>query len=203
MLTAAGPADPVATHERLAARLAAGDVAQGGVQLVELGVQEVDRAQGQVHGLAGDGGQLEAGQPGAALIGEQPGAFRQAVVVQHGVDALMPGGALVHQRFAQPHLGADVSDVGGRDPGLGQRPTQQQVTQVVGVGPVGLGPPLGPRSARVSAGSARWARNPAPMTSSATYRQPVVPSKAKSACCPANCASQARSSTRVAGWIRP
>jgi hypothetical protein len=143
MLTAAGPADPVATHERLAARLAAGDVAQGGVQLVELGVQEVDRAQGQVHGLAGDGGQLEAGQPGAALIGEQPGAFRQAVVVQHGVDALMPGGALVHERFAQPHLGADVSDVGGRDPGLGQRPTQQQVTQVVGVGPVGLGPPLG------------------------------------------------------------
>src|SRR5215212_2998811 len=50
MLTAAGPADPVATHERLAARLAAGGVAQGGVQLVELGVQEVDRAQGQVHG---------------------------------------------------------------------------------------------------------------------------------------------------------
>jgi hypothetical protein len=203
MLTAAGPADPVATHERLAARLAAGDVAQGGLQLVELGVQEVDRAQGQVHGVAGDGGQLEAGQPGAALIGEQPGAFRQAVVVQHGVEGLLPGGALVHERFAQPHLGAEVSDVGGRDPGLGQRPTQQQVTQVVGVGPVGLGPPLGPRSARVSAGSASWARTPAPMTSSATYRQPVVASKATSACCPASRASQARSSTRVAGWIRP
>jgi hypothetical protein len=203
MLTAAGPADPVATHERLAARLAAGDVAQGGLQLVELGVQEVDRAQGQVHGVAGDGGQLEAGQPDAALIGEQPGAFRQAVVVQHGVEGLLPGGALVHERFAQPHLGAEVSDVGGRDPGLGQRPTQQQVTQVVGVGPVGLGPPLGPRSARVSAGSASWARTPAPMTSSATYRQPVVASKATSACCPASRASQARSSTRVAGWIRP
>ena len=66
---------------------------------------------GQVHGLAGDGGQLEASQPGAALIGEQPGAVGQAVVVQHRVDALMPGGALVHQRLAV--LGADVSDVGG------------------------------------------------------------------------------------------
>jgi hypothetical protein len=115
----------------------------------------------------------------------------------------MPGGALVHERFAQPHLGADVSDVGGRDPGLGQRPTQQQVTQVVGVGPVGLGPPLG-AAQRPGVGRLRqMARNPAPMTSSATYRQPVVPSKAKSACCPASRASQARSSTRVAGWIRP
>ena len=46
MLTAAGPADPIAAHERLAARLAAGDVGQGGVQLVELGIQEVDHAQG-------------------------------------------------------------------------------------------------------------------------------------------------------------
>jgi hypothetical protein len=45
--------------------------------------------------------------------------------------------------LAQPYLGAEVSDVGGWDPGLGQRPAQQQVTQVTGVGPVGLGPPLG------------------------------------------------------------
>jgi hypothetical protein len=51
----------MAGHERLAARLAAGDVGQGGVQPVELSVQEIDRAQGQVGGLAGDGGQPQAG----------------------------------------------------------------------------------------------------------------------------------------------
>jgi len=38
------PADPLAAHERLAARLAAGDGGRGGVQPVELGVQELDRA---------------------------------------------------------------------------------------------------------------------------------------------------------------
>jgi hypothetical protein len=40
-------------------------------------------------------------------------------------------------------------------PGLGQGAGAQQLAQVVGVGAVGLGPPLGPRSALVSAGSAK------------------------------------------------
>jgi hypothetical protein len=51
--------------------------------------------------------------------------------------------------------------------------------------------------------SAGCARNPARSSSSATNRQPVVASKAKSVCWPLNRASQARSSTRMAGLSCP
>jgi len=61
--------------------------------------------------------------------------------------------------------------VASTDPG---RVPAQQLPQVVGAGAVGLGAPLGPRRARVPAGLARWARHPAPMSSSATNRRPVV-----------------------------
>jgi len=65
------------------------------------------------------------------------------VVEQGGVDALLPGGALVDQGLAQPHGGAQVQDPGGRDPGAGQPVLFQQLPQQPGVGAVGLGPALG------------------------------------------------------------
>jgi hypothetical protein len=50
-----------------------------------------------------------------------------AVMEEHGVDALQPLGALVDERLAQPHQGAQFEDVRGRDPRLGQPPFEQQV----------------------------------------------------------------------------
>jgi hypothetical protein len=59
------------------------------------------------------------------------------------VDALVPAGVPADQRAAQPDPGARVGDVGWWPPRLGQRAGAQQLPQVAGVGPVGLGAPLG------------------------------------------------------------
>lgn len=61
---------------------------------------------------------------------------------QPGVDALLPGPPLVHQRHVQPALGADLEHVGRRDPRLRKAPLGQQLTLEAGVGPVGRGPLL-------------------------------------------------------------
>ncbi|MFL6102508.1 MAG: hypothetical protein ACJ74K_04030 [Actinomycetes bacterium] len=85
MLTAAGPADPVATHERLAARLDPGDAGQLGVEQVQLRIEVVDHPQGQLDRLAGHRGELDPGQPGPPVSGQQLGTLRQAVVEQVGM----------------------------------------------------------------------------------------------------------------------
>ena len=59
------------------------------------------------------------------------------------MDSLQPGGALVDELLAQAHDAAQLEDVLGRDPGLGQPTLDQQLTQMPGVEPVGLGAPLG------------------------------------------------------------
>jgi hypothetical protein len=64
------------------------------------------------------------------------------VVEQHRVDALLPLGALVDQGLAQPHQLPQVQDVRRGDPRLRQPLLLQQLPQVAGVGPVGLGAPL-------------------------------------------------------------
>jgi hypothetical protein len=69
------------------------------------------------------------------------------VVEELGLDAVLPGRALVDERLAQPHLGAQLADVLGRDPGLRQAPLEPQVAQVAGVEAVGLGAPLPPAQA--------------------------------------------------------
>jgi hypothetical protein len=43
---------------------------------------------------------------------------RTAVVVEHGVNPLLPLAALVDQRMAQAHACAQIEDVLGRDPRL-------------------------------------------------------------------------------------
>jgi hypothetical protein len=74
---------------------------------------------------------------------------------------------------------------------------------VAGVGPVGLGAPLGAAQGASVGRLGQVGAEPGVADLLGDNRQPVVPSKAKSACWPENRASQARSSTRVAGWIRP
>jgi hypothetical protein len=64
------------------------------------------------------------------------------VVEQHRVDALLPLGALVDQGLAQPHQLTQVQDVRRRDPRLRQPILLQQLPQVAGIGPVGLGATL-------------------------------------------------------------
>jgi len=183
----------------LAAWLDPGDAGQFAVQPVQFDLELIDHPQGPLHRLAGHRWQLGPGQPGPPVGGEQLGALRQPVVEQDRMDALLPAGALADQGPAQPDLGTSVGDMRRWHPGLGQGAGTQQLAQVAGVDPVGLARRLGPCSARVSAGAARCARHPARVSSSATNRQPVVASKAKSACWPVNRASQARSSRRVAG----
>ena len=67
---------------------------------------------------------------------------RHAMVEQHGVDALQPLGALIHQRLAQPHPGAQVKDTRRRNPRLGHPPLDQQLAQQPRVQAVGPRSPL-------------------------------------------------------------
>jgi hypothetical protein len=66
------------------------------------------------------------------------------VVVEHRLDALLALAALIDQRVAQAHPGAQVEQMVGRDPGLGQPADHQQLAQVPSVGAVGLGALLVP-----------------------------------------------------------
>jgi hypothetical protein len=62
--------------------------------------------------------------------------LRHSMVVELGLDALLPGAALCDQGVAQAHLGAQLEDVGWRDPGLRQPALLQKLAQVAGVGAV-------------------------------------------------------------------
>jgi hypothetical protein len=64
------------------------------------------------------------------------------VVVELGLDSLLPLAPLVDQRVAQPDLGAQLLDMGRRDPRLRHPPCLQQLAQPAGVVAVGLGPLL-------------------------------------------------------------
>jgi len=66
-------------------------------------------------------------------------ALREAVVVEDGLDALLPLAALIDERMAQADPGAQIEQVVGRNPGLGQAPDHPQLAQMPGVGAVSLG----------------------------------------------------------------
>ena len=57
---------------------------------------------------------------------------------------LLPGGALVDQRLAQPHPPTQLQDLRRRDPRLRQLARRQQPQEQVAVGAVGLRAPLAP-----------------------------------------------------------
>ena len=79
----------------------------------------------------------------AVLAGQQPEALREAVVIEDGLDALLPLAALSDEGVAQADLGAQIEQVVGRNPRLGQPADHHQLAQVAGVGAVGLGALLG------------------------------------------------------------
>jgi hypothetical protein len=64
-------------------------------------------------------------------------------VVQGGLDPLEPRRALLVEILIQPHPGPGLEHVRRRDPRLGQVVLAEQLPQVAGVGPVGLGAALG------------------------------------------------------------
>jgi hypothetical protein len=70
------------------------------------------------------------------------------VVVEHGLDALLPLAALIDERVAQSDTGAQVEQVLGRDPRFRQPTDDQQLAQMARVGAVALGPLLGPAARR-------------------------------------------------------
>jgi hypothetical protein len=79
----------------------------------------------------------------------------QAVVEQHRVQPLLPGGALIDQGLAQPHQHPQLQQMRRWDPRLRQAVLFQQLPQQLGVVRSVLARRLGPRRAAVSAGSAR------------------------------------------------
>ena len=64
------------------------------------------------------------------------------MVEQDGVDALHPAGVLIPQILEQLQQTPYLQHLLRCDPRLGQPPRGQQLAQLPGVGPVGLGPPL-------------------------------------------------------------
>jgi hypothetical protein len=96
--------DPiVAVDQRPAAGLAAGEGAQPALQRVQLQVELVELAQRGRHLQAAGLRQRQLFQPATGGLGQQGvvGAG-QAVVEQHRVQPLLPGGALIDQGLAQP-----------------------------------------------------------------------------------------------------
>ena len=112
-------ADAVLAHQGPAAGLAARVGAQLAVQRRELSVVGVDHRQRDGDLLARGRRQRQARQPRARLGGQQATAGWGAVVIEHGLHALLPLAALIDQGVAQPDAGAQVEQVRGRDPRLG------------------------------------------------------------------------------------
>src|SRR5512133_1829546 len=98
-------------------------------------------------------------------------------------------------RKSRIHAGG-IQEVGSRPCSSSSRSSRASVRSV-------LARRLGPRRLLVSAGSARYAPSPAACSSSTTNRQPVHPSTANPPSAPGRSPSQARSTARVAGAIRP
>src|SRR3954447_24408186 len=67
-------------------------------------------------------GQLELLKPPPLLHGHQVTSRRDAVVIEHGLDALLPLAALVDERVAQAHAGAQIEKMRRRNPRLRQPP---------------------------------------------------------------------------------
>jgi hypothetical protein len=135
-------ADRVVAHQRPAAGLAAPVGTQLARQRRGLGVERVDDAQRDRDLLARRRWQFQALQPPALAGREQVASPRDAMVREHGLDALLPLAALVDERVTQTHAGAEIKHVLGRNPRLRQPSDHQQLPHVAGVGAIGLGPLL-------------------------------------------------------------
>jgi hypothetical protein len=183
-----------------------GRVGQLVPQQVELGFQGLGHLQGdgdlQLPGRGQMGGRGRP-QRGHALPGAQRplGQGRGALVEQHRVDPLHPGGMLAAQIMVGLQQRPALQDPGGRDRHSGSRPSASSIRRcrpsVLSV----LACRFLPRRAEVPAGSARCASTPAAAGSS---RHPAHPSTANATSSrPLNRASQARRCARSAGLTCP
>ena len=85
---------------------------------LDLGIQRLDHRQGDGDGLAGGRAQrLDPGQP-VAVPAQQITLGRGAQVIQGGVHALLPAGALIGQVLVQPDLDPGLQDHLRWDPAL-------------------------------------------------------------------------------------
>ena len=73
-----------------------------------------------------------------AILAEDPGEGRHALVEEGGLDPLQPGGALLGEVHVQPHHSARLLDVLGRDPGLREGAGGEELAEMPGVDAVGL-----------------------------------------------------------------
>jgi hypothetical protein len=135
--------DPEVAHQGAAAGLTLGIVAQPGVERDELRLDRIDERERGGDLLARVAGQLQLGEPLARFDAEQPCPGRDAVVIEHRLHPLLPLATLVDERVPQPHPGAELEQVLGRDPGLRQPARGQQLAKMLRVSAVGFGAPLG------------------------------------------------------------
>jgi hypothetical protein len=197
--------DPVQPcDQRPAARLTARKQRQRPVQRRQLVIDHVDHPQRQRQQLTTGRRQLDRRKRLPASAGARPHAGRHALVEQLRLQPLLPSGALVDQRLAQPHARAQLQNLRRRDPRLRSSRAANSLSSSSQSARSVFARRLRPRLAAVSAGSARWARWPARSISSTTNRQPVVPSSAKpTSSTPSKRASHSRTDSREAGLIRP
>jgi hypothetical protein len=88
----------------------------------------LDDGQGDFDLSAGRRRDVERGEPLARVAAiEAADGKLDAVMEEHGVDALQPLGALVNEGLAQAHQRAQLEDVLGRDPRARQPPLEQQI----------------------------------------------------------------------------
>jgi hypothetical protein len=88
------------------------------------------------------GGQRPGGEPGEPVGVHQVASLWAAVVIEHGLDALLPLAALRREGVAQPHPRAQIENVFGRDPRLRQPAGHQQLAKMPGVRTIALRTPF-------------------------------------------------------------
>jgi len=129
-------------HQRLAASLAARIGAQLLVDRSDLGLERVDHRERDRDLFTRGLRQRLSRKPLAPVADHQRAPRRAAVVIEHGLDPLLPLAALVRKRVPRTDPRAQIEDVLGRDPRLWQPVDHQQLSQMPGVRAVGLRPLL-------------------------------------------------------------
>jgi hypothetical protein len=120
-------------HQRTAAHLAARIGAQLSVERSDLRLERVDHRDRDRDLLARRRGQRLLLEPRSAVARHQLAPLRAAVVIERRLNALLPLAALIAKRVAQPDPCAQIEQVVGRDPRLGQPRDHHQLAQVPGV----------------------------------------------------------------------
>ena len=108
----------------------------------ELGVEVVEHDEARLHRLATGHRDLHLPETPAVLRIAEVQTRDDPLVEQLGLQALLPLDALVEERLAKPHQGAQLQDVRRGDPALGEAALEQQVDHQLAVGVVGLGAAL-------------------------------------------------------------